>query len=148
MLLSFSTDKCQVNCCHFSISKNTGKPLARTPSSIYIFFFLNCYLIPSGVDHHERDTKPYKGEGIGVLHNSRTERRLLERHTSVTETLKKAVFRSMLLSPSVFSPLFSQLHEMFYQCHHIATHTFVKQVDGGGGVWRGFSTLEKTFSKL
>lgn len=101
MLLSFWTDRRPVNCCHLSVSKNTGKPRARTPSRIEIFP-LNCYLIPSGVDRHRRDRKPYKGKGIGILQKSRTERRLLETDTSVTEAFKEGDFQVDAFKPICF----------------------------------------------
>lgn len=114
MLLSFSTDNCQVNCCHFSISLRILVNLQLEHQAVYVFH-LNCYLVPSGVDHRKRDLKPYKGKGIGILQNSRTDRLLLEtdRQTPVLQKpLKNAVFRSVLLSPStVFSPVFSQLYQ-------------------------------------
>lgn len=64
--------------------------------------------------------------------------------------LKNAVFMSMLLSPSVFSPLFSQFcHSFMRDVLSVSSHSHAYFCETSG-FWGGeiFHIGKKTFSKL
>lgn len=137
MQLSFSTDMSQVNCCPFSRSKNTGKPLARIPSSIYIFspkLLFNTKGRRSSLRRYGDHTKAkalayYRIAGLRDGYWRRTD-------TSVTETFEECGFQVNAFRPICFLIIVFTVLPQFYERCFISvittTHIFVRRMDTGG----------------